>query len=175
MSIKVSTEVWQSSRHKSGNLLVLLALADHANDEGKAWPGIRLIAGKARLSRRHTRRCLNQLMASGELEILPNQAPNGRTLYRIRLDQLVPDNLSGGTSKSDKETPVSVSADADDRAPASPNIEEPSIESSKEPSSKVKINISNPKNPPGKNTPTLQMRSDSFRRRRVVFNLHDYV
>src|SRR5262245_39475872 len=101
MSIKVSTEVWQGSRNKSGNLLVLLALADHADDRGIAWPGIPLLAHKARLSERHTRRCLKQLVASGELEILPNQAPSGKALYKIRLDQLNPDNLSRGTSASD--------------------------------------------------------------------------
>lgn len=150
MSIKISATVWQSSRHKSGNLLVLLALADHADDEGKAWPGIPRLARKARLSRRHTRRCLNQLVASGELEVLPNHAPSGRTLYKVRLDQIVPDNLPLGTSKSDMGTPVSMRADTDNRGPGSPYIEEPSIESSEEPTSKVKLNISNLKNPPGK-------------------------
>jgi hypothetical protein len=59
MSIKVATQVWNGSRHKSGDLLVLLALADHADDQGKAWPGIPLLGRKARLSQRHTRRCLN--------------------------------------------------------------------------------------------------------------------
>jgi hypothetical protein len=90
MSIKVATEVWKGSRHKSGNLLVLLALADHADDEGKAWPSVSLLACKARLSKRHTRRCVNQIVASGEVEILPNRAPSGRTWYKIRLDQLTP-------------------------------------------------------------------------------------
>jgi hypothetical protein len=150
MSIKVSTAVWQGSRNKSGNLLVLLALADHANDQGFAWPRVPLLAREARLSQRHTRRCLNELAASGELEILPTQAPSGKALYRIRLEQLHPDNLSTGTSASDSVTPVSVSADASDRPLASPYIEEPSIKPSKEPNSKVERKISNPNNPPGK-------------------------
>jgi len=147
MSIKVSAVVWQGSRNKSGNLLVLLALADHADDQGTAWPGVRLLARKTRLSQRHARRCLNQLVASGELEILPNQAPSGRALYKIRLDQLNPDNLSAGTSASESVTPMSVSTDADDRQPASPYIEEPSTQSSEEPSSFTKINHPKPENP----------------------------
>ncbi len=150
MSIKVSTGVWQGSRNKSGNLLVLLAVADHADDQGIAWPGLALLARKARLSQRHARRCLNHLVASGELEILPSQAPSGKALYKIRLDQLNPDNLSAATAASDAVTPTSVSTDADDRPPASPYIEEPSSESSKEPSSRAKIHLSNPNNPPGK-------------------------
>jgi hypothetical protein len=150
MSVKVSTKVWKGSRHNSGNLLLLLALADHANDEGFAWPGIPLLAQKARLSQRHTRRCLSQLVGSGELEILPNQAPSGRALYRIRLEKLESAILSAGTSASDEVTPVSVTPDAADRAVGPPYIEEPSTETSEEPRSKIKIDISNPKNPFGK-------------------------
>jgi len=151
MSIKVTTKVRQGSQHRSGNLLVLLALADHADDEGEAWPGISLLAREARLSQRHTRRCLNQLVPSGELQVLPNQAPSGRNLYKIRLDKLHPDNLSGGTCASGAVTPTSISTDADDRPVASPYIEEePSAESSEEPSSNMKTKHSNPKHPAGK-------------------------
>ena len=159
MSIKVSAEVWQGSQHKSGNLLVLLVLADHADDRGTAWPGIRLLARKARLSQRHTRRCLNQLVASGELEALPNEAPSGRTLYKIRLDKLHLDNLSGGTCASDAVTPMSISTDADNRPLASPYIEEPSTKSSEEPRSNMKMRHSYRQNPSGKK---LLRRSDSI-------------
>src|SRR5262245_51417173 len=146
MSIKVSAKVWQRSQHKSGNLVVLLVLADHANDQGEAWPGIPRLAREARLTQRHTRRCLNQLVASGELEVLPNQAPSGLNLYKIRLDKLNPDNLSGGTCASDAVTPMSISTDADDRLPASSYIEEPSNEPSEEPTSNMKTQHPNPKN-----------------------------
>jgi hypothetical protein len=145
MSIKVSSEVWRHSRHKSGNLLVLLALADHADDRGICWPGIPLLALEVRLSERHTRRCVGQLIASGEVEILPDRAPSGGTLYRIRVDRLGSENFSGGTSASDHVTPMSVTADADDQPPATPYIEEPSNKSSEHPSSK--LNRSNSRNP----------------------------
>jgi hypothetical protein len=151
MSIKVSTEVWLGSRNKSGNLLVLLALADHADDQGIAWPGVPLLARKARLSERHTRRCLNQLVASGELKILPNQARSGRALYKIRLDQLAPAISSSRTSASGPVSSASMSTDADDRSSDPPYIEEPSIESPEESSSTIQIDISNPQNPSGEN------------------------
>jgi hypothetical protein len=146
MSIKVTTEVWQGSRHKSGNLLVLLALADHADDQGKAWPGVALLARKARLSQRHTRRCLNELVASGELEILSAPAPSGGKWYQIQLDQLTTDNLSSRTSTSDGLTPVSGTMDAADRTASPPYIEEPSVKSSKQPNSKMKVTHSNSQN-----------------------------
>jgi hypothetical protein len=151
MSIKVATQVWKGSRHKSGDLLVLLALADHADDQGKAWPGIPLLAGKARLSERHTRRCLNQLVSSGEVEILPNRAPSGRKLYQIRLDQLAPDNLSARISASDDVTPVSNNTDAADRVADTTYIEESSTKPSEQSSSQMKISHSNPQNPFEKN------------------------
>jgi hypothetical protein len=150
MSIKVATQVWNGSRHKSGDLLVLLALADHADDQGKAWPGIPLLARKARLSERHTRRCLNRLVSSCEVEILPNAAPSGRNLYHIRLDRLTPDNLSTGTSASDAVTPVSNNTDTGDRAAAPTYIEEPSAEPSEQSVSQMKVSHTNPQKFPEK-------------------------
>jgi hypothetical protein len=137
MSIKVATEVWRGSRHKSGNLLVLLALADHADDQGKAWPGVSSLARKARLSERHTRRCLSELLVSGELEILPEPAPSGGKWYQIQLEHLTPDILSIETSASKDVTPVSATTDIADRATGNTYIvQEPPIEPSEEPSNK---------------------------------------
>jgi Helix-turn-helix domain len=147
MSIKVATEVWKGSRHRSGNLLVLLALADHADDQGKAWPGIRLLARKARLSERHTRRCLTELVVGGEVEILPNKAPSGRTWYQIRLDKLTPANLSIGISASDHGTMLSSDVDTGDRATGDTYIREPSPKPSEESRSQIKVSHVNPENP----------------------------
>src|SRR4029077_10328038 len=155
MSIKVATQVWNGSRHKSGDLLVLLALADHADDQGKAWPGIPLLARKARLSERHTRRCLNRLASSCEVEILPNAAPSGRNLYHIRLDRLTPDNLSTRTSAPDAVTPVSNNTDTGDRAAAPTYIEEPSTKPSEERRSQSHVSL---KKPPHK---SIQRRPDA--------------
>jgi helix-turn-helix protein len=153
MSIKVATEVWKGSRHRSGNLLVLLALADHADDQGKAWPGIPLLARKARLSERHTRRCLTELVVSGEVEILPNKAPSGRTWYQIHLDQLAPDNLSIGTSASDHRTMVSSGVDTGDRTTRDTYISEPSLKPSEESRSQIKVSHSTPENAKNKCNP----------------------
>ena len=44
MSYKISALVWERSAQKSGNLLVLLAIAEHADDQGalgrvcRSWP-----------------------------------------------------------------------------------------------------------------------------------------
>lgn len=150
MSIKLSSAVWKGSRHKSGNLLVLLAIADHADDYGRAWPGVRLLACEARLSQRHARRCLNELVVSGELRILPEPAPSGGKLYQIQLDQLTPDNLCIGTSVSHDVTSVSLIRDAGDQSTSTPYIKEPSTKSSGKPGSNIKTQNSSPQIPRGK-------------------------
>ena len=60
------SRVWAHSQQKGGELLVMLALADFANDAGEAWPSIPVLSEKARLSARQTQRVLNTLEAAGE-------------------------------------------------------------------------------------------------------------
>jgi hypothetical protein len=54
MSIKIMTEVWETSRLTSTQLLLCLALADYANDDRKCWPSVPSLAAKARISERQT-------------------------------------------------------------------------------------------------------------------------
>jgi hypothetical protein len=70
MSIKVMTEVWESSSTKGGSRLVLLALADFANDEGYCFPSLERIALKSALSKRNVQMILCDLNSRGELVIV---------------------------------------------------------------------------------------------------------
>jgi len=47
MSIKVMSYVWEASKAKGSELLLLLAIADHAADDGYCWPGIPRWRGKS--------------------------------------------------------------------------------------------------------------------------------
>lgn len=69
MSIKCMTRVWDLSKQKGANLLLLLAIADHATDDGFAWPGVETLAQKIRMSLRHTRRLIMDMEATGELYV----------------------------------------------------------------------------------------------------------
>jgi hypothetical protein len=69
MSIEVMTRVWKGSKQKGSRLLLLLAIADHADEMGFAWPGISLLAEKLRMSERQTKRLLAETEATGELYI----------------------------------------------------------------------------------------------------------
>ena len=54
---------WQSSRARGTDLLVLLALADIANDDGECWPSIAHLARKCRIDERTTQRRAEGLRA----------------------------------------------------------------------------------------------------------------
>lgn len=71
MSVKVSSAVWESSRHKGSALLVLLAIADYAHPDGSnAFPSLVTLARKTRLSPRQVRRIIHEkLVPSGELSV----------------------------------------------------------------------------------------------------------
>ena len=98
--------VWQSSRASGNALLVLLAIADNANDAGTAWPSVDTIARKARCSERRAQRHLRRLEALGELQVEKQAGPRGCNLYRVTVcrpdvsatpgDGLTGDSLGGG-------------------------------------------------------------------------------
>lgn len=68
MSVRKMAEVWENSRSVKGDpLVILLALADWANDEGVCWPKIPTIAMKTRCSDRGVREIIRQLEEDGFL------------------------------------------------------------------------------------------------------------
>ena len=88
MSVKIMARVWAHSQQKGGELLVMLALADFANDTGECWPSIPVLAQKARLSDRQTMRVLNTLQSSGELRrSRSNGGRNRRSHYFITVTE----------------------------------------------------------------------------------------
>ena len=71
MSIRLMSQVWEDTRIESqAELLVLLALADHARDDGLCWPSMRSIAGKARIEERSAQRIIRRLIEKGLVELV---------------------------------------------------------------------------------------------------------
>lgn len=85
MSIRVMTLVWEYSIHSAGDLLVLLAIADYANDEGEAFPAVATLARKARMSVRNCQYVLSRLVKAKELEVNRDGGPRGCNLYRVKI------------------------------------------------------------------------------------------
>jgi hypothetical protein len=122
MSIKVMSAVWENAPVRQGKLLVLLAMADYADERGACWPSVPNLAKKAHVSERHARRILRQLERE---HLIVREKLTGRyepNIYRIfpgRGDILTPlKEKQGGhlgqpggtsaTSRGDTQTPQSV-------------------------------------------------------------------
>ena len=77
--------VWAHSKHGGTELLLMLAIADFADDDGNAYPAVGTLAEKCRMSSRNANHLLATLRESGELEIRLNEGPRGTNRYRIAL------------------------------------------------------------------------------------------
>jgi hypothetical protein len=96
MSAEVSGWVWKNAPVKSGELVVLLALADNAHDDGGgAYPKQATLAEKSRMSSRQVRNCLKSLEAKGLIEP-QGTTQGGVTVWRIRMEE----DFSGRKSAS---------------------------------------------------------------------------
>lgn len=65
MSIRLMTAVWEREDLSATHKLVLLALADWANDEGLCWPSINRLSIKTSMAGRSIQRLIRQLEEMG--------------------------------------------------------------------------------------------------------------
>lgn len=87
MSIACTSRVWENADAKGSELLLLLALADHAHDDGsEAFPSVATLAAKTRLSERSVQRLLRTLEERGEI-VNTGQRPSGTNVYRVLAGQ----------------------------------------------------------------------------------------
>lgn len=85
MSIKIMSWVWDNSPYRDDALLIHLALADWANDEGMCWPKQAAIAQKARCSIEHVRRVTKRMQEEGYLEIVSaSRGPGSSHKYHLQ-------------------------------------------------------------------------------------------
>jgi Helix-turn-helix domain len=84
MSIKVITYVWEHSTHTGSDLLMLHALAYHANDEGIAWPSLTKLAQKCRVLKRQAIRTIQNLEHAGTISIERGHGRNHPSVYTIK-------------------------------------------------------------------------------------------
>jgi hypothetical protein len=95
MSVRTMAKVWELSTNRGNDLLMLLAIADFADDDGNAYPAVQTLADKCRMKSRNANVILAALRASGELEVRQNEGPHGTNRYRIVLPAFPLQNLTG--------------------------------------------------------------------------------
>ncbi len=88
MSHNATTAVWDHSEHEASALAVMLAIADHADTNGYAFPGIAVLAVMARTTERNVTRVIRTLVESKELSVSVGTGPHGCNEYRLNLDFL---------------------------------------------------------------------------------------
>ncbi|MGH3433096.1 MAG: helix-turn-helix domain-containing protein [Thermocrispum sp.] len=87
MSIKVMNWVWEHSQAAGTELLMLLAIADHADDDGRnAWPSRARLAAKTRLDERTVRRVIKRLEKAGLLRIVRGHGRTNSNRYTVVTD-----------------------------------------------------------------------------------------
>ena len=89
MSIKLMNAVWQSMLPTTDKMVVL-ALADAANDEGLCWPSLAVLERKTGLSKRGLQEILKRLEKQGI--ITREHEPGRRVLYQVHADALPTDD-----------------------------------------------------------------------------------
>ncbi len=90
MSVRLMSKVFGLDI-ESGTKLLLLALTDHADDDGhNCWPSVRYLIWKTSLSERHIRRMLSRLREEGVLIPVSREGGGRRfsVIYQINLDVL---------------------------------------------------------------------------------------
>ena len=89
MSILVMSRIWESRKYEGNQLLLLLALADFASDDGgDVFPSVEKMAAKTRASRRTVQRNLRQLEDEGVLIEVRPASRRFPAEYRIVLEAL---------------------------------------------------------------------------------------
>lgn len=96
MAIRLMTAVWDDESLPRGDVLLMLALADHANDDGACFPSIGRLARRTRSSPSTVRRHLRSLQAAGRLQVDAREGTSN--IYRIAMRG---DGWSYGPSQSD--------------------------------------------------------------------------
>lgn len=123
MSIRVMTQVWDSTEAKGTDRLVLLAIADSADDDGSnAWPSMARLAHKARVSERTVQRSIRTLETMGLLAIednaggtantRPDRRPNRYTVLVEGCQSVTPSESRGDIQRADGVTSSAARGDA---------------------------------------------------------------
>ncbi|HWU01657.1 MAG TPA: helix-turn-helix domain-containing protein, partial [Novosphingobium sp.] len=85
MSVRIMTQVWELDLPDSQKI-VLLALADAANDEGGCWPSIATIARKSSKSERTVQSVIRTLCEAGHMERIEQPGHRSRFVIHPRKD-----------------------------------------------------------------------------------------
>lgn len=117
MSVRWIDRVWSDSPYKGSRLLLHLAMADHANDEGWFYAGQNSLARKARCSVEYVRESVMAMVDDGTLLIERKGSGRGKAT-EYRLLPVTPNTVGENPGV---ETPKTVGEMDADQGPETPN------------------------------------------------------
>jgi DNA-binding MarR family transcriptional regulator len=102
MSVHVSSVVWKLRDITATQKLVLLFLADKANDDGVCWPGRTTIADECCLTARTVITATNELVAKGYLRVEHDPSDRyGTNVYHLQVSRgEIPSSLDSGMKET---------------------------------------------------------------------------
>jgi len=109
VSLRALAWAWEQELTNPTEKLVLLAIADHANDDGLCWPSMSHVANRCLLSTRQVQRITGTLEEHGLISRARRRRADGSLgTYTYHLNMSVPhDGTTGHTCPVDHRTPVS--------------------------------------------------------------------
>lgn len=121
MSIQATRLVWKHSKQFSTGKLLMLAVADHTNKDGVAWPSINRLAGLIGVTPRSIKRLIQYAEEAGELKVNRGAGRGHTNEYFIMLKGDTGDTIkdkekvtpvaekvtNSATERSEKVTPMS--------------------------------------------------------------------
>ncbi|WP_425407572.1 helix-turn-helix domain-containing protein [Hwanghaeella sp.] len=144
MSRVARDHVWKNSKASGTALVLMLALAEFANDDMEAWPSIRTLAMRARVDRRNVIRHVQRLIEAGEIKPV-RTGRRSVVVYRITIAE---STTSGAETSGDTVTGDEIATGDEYVTPTSDagatrssgdfatrTVKEPSVEPSVPPSS----------------------------------------
>lgn len=84
MSVKVMHEVWERRDLDASERLVMLSLADHADDDGACYPSIKRLCDRTSLAERTVQGTIKKLVARGFLSVEYGGGRNGTNRFIVR-------------------------------------------------------------------------------------------
>jgi len=117
--------VWDDNGIKGSMKLLLLAIADFADDSGKAWPSVETLAQKIGMGERNTRYMLRALEDQGRLAVDVSAGPKGSSMYRILTQEggqsLPPAKPNSGAKEGQNTTRGGAKYDTEGGQPTAPD------------------------------------------------------
>lgn len=96
MAFEYTAKVWENSNSVGNARLVLLVIADRANENGECWPSVADLVSRTKACERSVRGSLKELEDMGEISVVKNGGRRGTNLYRITVN----DNLVSGAKSA---------------------------------------------------------------------------